>query len=58
MDKEGNSAELTGGLSIDDMFDNVVKSQTLQVDVINGATLTSKVHLKALENALKQAQMD
>ncbi|QAT63508.1 FMN-binding protein [Acidilutibacter cellobiosedens] len=40
------------------MFDNVVKSQTLQVDVINGATLTSKVHLKALENALKQAQMD
>jgi uncharacterized protein with FMN-binding domain len=58
LDKEGNSAELTGGLSIDDMFDNVVKSQTLQVDVINGATLTSKVHLKALENALKQAQMD
>lgn len=56
LDKEGNPAKLTGGKSIDDLFDNVVKEQTLQVDVISGATLTSKTHLKALESALKQAE--
>ena len=56
IDKAGKAAELTGGLSIDDMFNNVVKLQTLKVDVISGATLTSKTHLKALENALEQAE--
>lgn len=56
LDKENNPAKLTDGLSVDDLFDNVIGSQTLQVDVISGATLTSKTHLKALENALKQAQ--
>lgn len=56
VDKEGTPVELTGGKSIDDLFDNAIKSQTLQVDVISGATLTSKTHLKALENALEQAQ--
>ncbi|EPY2274662.1 FMN-binding protein [Clostridium sporogenes] len=56
LDKEGKPAELTGGLSIGDLFDNVIKSQSLQVDAISGATLTSKVHLKALENALEHSQ--
>jgi uncharacterized protein with FMN-binding domain len=56
LDKEGNPTELTGGLNIDDLFENVIKSQSLQVDVISGATLTSKTHLKALENALEKAQ--
>lgn len=56
LDKEGKPAELTGGLSMDDLFDNVIKTQSLQVDVISGATLTSKTHLKALENALEQAR--
>jgi uncharacterized protein with FMN-binding domain len=56
VDKEGKPAKLTGGRSIDDLFSNVIKSQTLQVDVISGATLTSKTHLRALENALEQAQ--
>ena len=58
VDKEGKPTELTGGKSIDNLFDNAIKSQTLQVDVISGATLTSKAHLKALENALEQAQTD
>jgi uncharacterized protein with FMN-binding domain len=58
LNKEGEPAELTGGLSIDNLFDNVIKSQSLQVDVISGATLTSKTHLKALENALEQAQTE
>lgn len=56
LDKEGKPAELTGGLSIDDLFSNAIEAKTLQVDAISGATLTSKAHLKALENALKQAQ--
>lgn len=58
LNKEGKPAELTGGLSVNDIFNNVVKSQTLQVDVISGATITSKTHLKALENALEQAEVN
>ncbi len=57
VDKEGKPVKLTGGRSIDDLFRNVINSQTLEVDAISGATLTSKTHLKALENALEQAQM-
>jgi len=34
------------------IVDNVVKAQTLQVDSISGATNSSKVILKAIENAL------
>lgn len=56
LDKTGKPAELKGGLSIGDLFGNVVRTESLQVDVISGATLTSKTHLKALENALKQAE--
>ena len=56
LNKEGKPAELTGEKHIDDLFKNVAASQSLQVDVISGATLTSKTHLKALENALTQAQ--
>jgi len=58
INKEGQPSELTGGLSIGNLFDNVIKSQSLEVDVISGATLTSKTHLKALEKALEQAQID
>ncbi|AEY67886.1 FMN-binding protein [Clostridium sp. BNL1100] len=56
VDKEGKPVILKGGQSMENVFDNVIKFQTLQVDVISGATLTSKTHLKALENALEQAQ--
>ncbi len=58
LDKDGLPIELADGLTIEDLFGNVVKSQSLQVDAISGATLTSKTHLKALENALKQAEID
>lgn len=57
VDKEGKPMELTGGRDIDDLFNDAIQSQTLQVDVISGATLTSKTHLKALENVLEQAQV-
>lgn len=56
LDSEGNTVELAGGMTIDDLFQRVLESESLQVDAISGATLTSKAHLKALENALKQAQ--
>ncbi|HNZ08769.1 MAG TPA: FMN-binding protein [Bacillota bacterium] len=58
IDKEGVPRKLTGGLGVDDLLNVVAVKKTLQVDVITGATLTSKTHLKALENALKQAQVD
>ena len=38
------------------LFDRVIQAQSLQVDVISGATLTSKACLKAVENALVNAQ--
>jgi len=56
VDKDGKPVKLSGGRTIEDLFNRAVESQTLQVDTISGATLTSKSHLKALENALKQAQ--
>jgi len=51
------TTEIRKGLTISNLFDEVIKSQSLQVDVISGATLTSKAHLKAVENALKQAEI-
>ena len=56
LDKNGNPLKMKGGISIGDLFRHVIESQSLQVDVISGATLTSKAHLKALENALEQAK--
>lgn len=34
------------------LFDRVIKAQSLHVDAISGATLTSKAYLKAVESAL------
>lgn len=38
------------------LYDRVVQAQSLQVDTISGATLTSKAYLQAIENALVKAQ--
>lgn len=38
------------------LYDRVIQNQSLQVDAITGATLDSKAFLKAVENALKNAQ--
>ena len=40
----------------DKLFNRVIQSQSLKVDVITGATLTSKAYLQGVENALKNAQ--
>lgn len=39
-----------------ELYDRVIKEQSLKVDAISGATLDSKAYLKAVENALKKAQ--
>jgi len=40
------------------LYDRVIKAQSLQVDTISGSTLTSKAYLKAVENAVTQAQQE
>jgi uncharacterized protein with FMN-binding domain len=41
-----------------ELYDRVIKAQTLQVDTITSATLTSKAWLQAVENALLQGQYE
>ena len=56
LNKEGKPAEINSkGFTVEDLFEKVIETQSLQVDVISGATLTSKTHIKAVENALEQA---
>jgi uncharacterized protein with FMN-binding domain len=38
------------------LYERVIKAQSLQVDTISGASLTSKAYLQCVENALIQAQ--
>ena len=40
------------------LYARVIQAQSLQVDTISGATLTSKAYLQSVENALLQAQYD
>lgn len=49
--KEKQPPEFTNKL-----YDRVIEAQSLQVDTISGATLTSKAYLKSVENALIKAQ--
>lgn len=53
---EKQDTEVRNGLTIRDLFGRVIEAQSLQVEAISGATITSKVNLKAVENALEQAQ--
>ena len=56
VDETGVPLEIGNGQTVLDLFDRVKDAESMQVDVVSGATLTSKTHLKALENALMQAQ--
>jgi len=40
------------------LYERVIAAQSLQVDTISGATLTSKAYLQAVENALIPAQQE
>ncbi len=53
--KNGQPVKLSKGRTIDDLFKAAIEARSLGVDVISGATVTSKTHLKAFEDALKQA---
>ncbi len=53
---EKQTSEVRNGQSINDLLNRVIQNKTLDVDVISGATISSKVHLKAVENALEQAE--
>lgn len=50
-----NGVEKRDGDSMEMLYDRVIKEQSLQVDTISGATLTSKAFLQGVENALVQA---
>ena len=56
VDDAGAAQEIGKGKTAYDLFDAVLSKKSMQVDLISGATLTSKTHLKALEQALLQAQ--
>jgi Uncharacterized protein conserved in bacteria len=56
VDVSGVAKDIGNGKTVYDLFDAVLSQETMQVDGISGATLTSNAHLKALENALLQAQ--
>ena len=49
-------AKTQENVSKTELFNRVMQSQSLQVDAISGATLTSKGYLKAIELALDQAK--
>jgi uncharacterized protein with FMN-binding domain len=38
------------------LYERVIEAQSLQVDTVSGATLTSKAYLKSVEDALIKAQ--
>jgi len=40
------------------LYDRVITAQSLQVDTITGATLTSKAYLQAVENALVESKRE
>lgn len=40
----------------DKMYSRIIDNQSLQVDAVSGATLTSKAYIKGVENALQKAK--
>ena len=50
-DKEKRTSEFT-----EQLYNRVIKSQSLNIDTISGATITSKAYLKSIEDALNKAE--
>jgi uncharacterized protein with FMN-binding domain len=46
------------GYGADNLIEEIIKKQTLKVDAVAGATKSSTVLIKAVENALKQAMFE
>lgn len=53
--KDGQPVKLSKGRTIEALLQSVIDAKSLAVDVISGATVTSKTHMKAFEDALIQA---
>lgn len=47
------SDKLTPDVS-DELFEKIIDTQEINVDVVSGATVTSKAYLKSVENALNK----
>ena len=37
-----------------ELFDMIIQKQNTEVDIVSGATVTSKAYMKSIENALKK----
>ena len=37
-----------------ELFDKIIQKQNTEVDIVSGATVTSKAYMKSIENALKK----
>ncbi|WP_332448318.1 FMN-binding protein [Sphaerochaeta sp.] len=56
VDAQGKPVKLTGNKTLQEVFSQVLQTKSLEVDAISGATITTKTHLKALEQALLKAE--
>jgi uncharacterized protein with FMN-binding domain len=54
----GSQDPSTANTDYEMLYDRVIAAQSLQVDAVSGATLTSKAYLQCAENALVPAQSD
>lgn len=52
IDRDVSAAQIAD--CADEIFRRVMEAQDTQVDVVSGATVTSKAYLKAIENALNK----
>lgn len=55
--KKGPQRENKYESAAEAMLGSIIEKQTLNVDVVSGATLTCKTRLKAVEDALEKAQI-
>jgi uncharacterized protein with FMN-binding domain len=54
----GSTDPSAGNFDYQMLYDRVIAAQSLQVDTISSATLSSKAYLQCIENALLPAQSD
>lgn len=55
---ESNETEGIGGVAIENMTDNILENQSLAIEAVSGATVSSKAFMEALEDAVEQADGD
>lgn len=55
---ESNETEALGGEALNDLAKNIIDKQSLSVDTITGATISTEALLDAVEDCVKQAGGD